>query len=74
MEKEATLEEVRELSREEKELERSSQELERRKQEVDDIYTKQMEELQRISGLSREDAKAILLEQLSKKLKYVEYQ
>lgn len=56
------------FERREKELERNSQELERRKQEVEDLHTKQMEELQKISGLSRDEAKAILLEQLSKKL------
>lgn len=56
------------FERKEKELEREAQEIERKKTELDGIYTKQMEELQRISGLSRDEAKAILLDQLSKKL------
>ena len=67
--KEETLERRSEnFERKEKELEKDAQELERKRILLDEIYNKQIEELQRISGLSRDQAKAILLEQLSKKL------
>ena len=67
--KEETLERRSEnFERKEKELEKNAQELERKRSLLDEIYNKQIEELQRISGLSRDQAKAILLEQLSKKL------
>ena len=67
--KEETLERRSEnFERKEKELEKNAQELERKRKSLDEVYNKQIEELQRISGLSRDEAKAILLEQLSKKL------
>lgn len=56
------------FERKEKELERLNEEVERRKRNLEDITNKQMAELQRISGLSRDEAKEIILEQLSKKL------
>ena len=56
------------FERKEKDLERISQETERRKKTLDEMFNKQMAELQRISGLSRDDATRMLLEQLDKKL------
>ena len=52
----------------EKELERNIQEVDKKKKSLDEIYNKQISELQRIAGLSREEAKKILLQQLDKTL------
>ena len=52
----------------EKELERKVLENEAKKQELEELYAKQLEELQRISGLSEEQAKAQLLNDLDKKI------
>ena len=52
----------------EKELERKFTENEAKKQELDEIYKRQMEELQRISGLTEEQAKKQLLSDLEKDL------
>ena len=56
------------FERKEKELERNIQEADKRKKSLDEMYSKQIAELQRISGLSREEAKKILLQQLDKTL------
>ena len=56
------------FERKEKELERNIQEADKRKKSLDEMYNKQITELQRISGLSREEAKKILLQQLDKTL------
>ena len=52
----------------EKDLERNAQELEKRKKSLDEMYDKEIQELQRISGLSKDEAKKILLQQLDKTL------
>ena len=52
----------------EKELERNIQELDRRKKSLDEMYDKEIQELQRISGLSKDEAKKILLQQLDRTL------
>ena len=52
----------------EKELERKFTENEAKKQELEDLYNKEMEELQRISGLTQEQAKKQLLNDLEKDL------
>ena len=52
----------------EKELERKVLENEAKKQELEELYAKQLEELQRISGLSEEQAKAQLLNDLDKEI------
>ena len=52
----------------EKELERKFTENEAKKQELEEIYNRQMEELQRISGLTEEQAKKQLLDDLEKDL------
>ena len=52
----------------EKELERKFTENEMKKQELEEILGRQMEELQRISGLTEEQAKKQLLDDLEKEL------
>ena len=52
----------------EKELERNIQELDNRKKSLDEMYDKEIQELQRISGLSRDEAKKVLLQQLDRTL------
>ena len=52
----------------EKELERKFAENEQKKVELDEVYNKQLEELQRISGLTVEQAKAQLLNDLDKEI------
>ena len=56
------------IEKREKDLEGKYQELETKKNEINDIYNKQMNELQKISGLSREDAKNQLLAEVEKQL------
>ena len=56
------------FERREKELERNIQDLDKKKKSLDEMYDKQLTELQRIAGLSREEAKKILLEQLDRTL------
>ena len=56
------------FERREKELEKNAQELEQRKKSLDEMYDKELQELQRISGLSKDEAKKVLLQQLDKTL------
>ena len=56
------------FEKKERELERNTQELERKRKTLDEMYSREIQELQRISGLSREEAKKILLQQLDKTL------
>ena len=56
------------FERKEKDFERMNQEMEKKKKLLEEIFNKQMVELQRISGLSKDEAKTILLEQLGKQL------
>ena len=52
----------------ERALDKEFQEIEKKKEDVQEIFNKQMQELQRISGLSSEDAKKQLLSELEKQL------
>ena len=52
----------------EKELERKYNENEKRKQELDQMYEREVEELERISGLTTEQAKKQLLSDLEKEI------
>ena len=52
----------------EKELERKFTENEKRKQELDEMYEREVEELERISGLTTEQAKKQLLSDLEKEI------
>ncbi len=54
--------------RKERELEKIENELEKKKKDIQEIFNRQMQELQRISGLSIEDAKKHLLNELEKQL------
>ncbi len=56
------------FERKEKDLEKTIQETEKKRKNLDEIFNNQMAELQRISGLSRDEAKKMLLEKLDKTL------
>ena len=56
------------FERREKELERNIQELDKKQKSLEEVYSKQIAELQRIAGLSREEAKKMLLQQLDRTL------
>ena len=56
------------IERKEQEIENKKQELENKKQEISKTLDKQMQELQRISGLSKEEAKNQLLADMDKQL------
>ena len=56
------------FEKKEKELEDKNKSLDSKKEEIQDLFNRQMKELQRISGLSSEEAKKILLEELEKQL------
>ncbi len=56
------------LDSQEKELERKIAETEQKRQEVEGLHDKKMEELQRISGLTQEQAKKFLLENLEQEI------
>ena len=69
IQKEENLERKQDLvEKKEKDIERKYQELDNKKAEVENIFNKQMAELQRISGLSKEDAKKLLLTEVDKQL------
>ena len=52
----------------ERELEKEFQAIEKKKEDIREIFNRQMQELQRISGLSKEEATKQILEQLDKQL------
>ena len=54
------------MDRKEKELLKKDEELEKKKEELEEITKRQMSELQRISGLSSEEAKKQILSELEK--------
>ena len=56
------------FERKEKELEKGYEEVEKKKSDINEVMKKQMQELQRISGLSETEAKNIILAELDKKL------
>jgi len=56
------------FERKEKDLEKTIQETEKKKKSLDEAFNNQMAELQRISGLSREEAKKMLLDKLDRTL------
>ena len=65
LQKEENLENKMEhIERKEQEIENKKQELENKKQEISKTLDKQMQELQRISGLSKTEAKEILIAKL----------
>ena len=69
IQKEENLEKrISQYENKEKELEQKMVENQNKKKELDELVGKEMEELQRISGLSNEEAKAILLQNLDREL------
>lgn len=69
IQKEEALERKNEaFERREKDLEKKHQEIDQRKQELNEVFSRQMEELQRISGLTKEEAKRQILEDLDKEM------
>ena len=56
------------FEKKERELEKESKHLEDRKEELEKLYEKEMIELQRIAGLSKEEAKQRLLSEMEKEL------
>jgi len=56
------------FERRERELEKSIQDAEKTKKNLEEMVNNQMAELQRIAGLSKEEAKKILLDKLDRKL------
>ena len=69
IQKEESLEKKSEMiERTEKDVERKYDEAEKTKLELDNVISKQMEELQRISGLSKEEAKKQILQELDKQI------
>ena len=56
------------FERREKDLEKTMQEVDKKRKHLDEIYNNQMQELQRISGLSTDEAKKVLLDKLDSKL------
>ncbi len=56
------------LEKKEKELEQEYKSIEQQKSEVQEIYNKQVEELQKVANLSKEEAKKLLLSQMEKEI------
>ncbi len=54
------------LENRDKKLDRTEKDLEHQRAKVDELQAKQLQELQRVSGLSVDDAKALLLQQVEK--------
>ena len=59
---------VNQLEKKEKDLSLKLEENDKKKQELEDLYNRQMLELQRISGLSTEDAKKQILTEVEKQI------
>ncbi len=59
---------IESYDKKEKELEREYQSIEEKKANVQEIFNRQMQELQRISGMSKEEATKYLLQELEKQL------
>jgi len=59
---------IESYDRKEKELEKEYQSIEEKKESVEEVFNRQMQELQRISGMSKEEATKYLLNELEKQL------
>ena len=69
IQKEENLEKKQEaVEKKEKDLQKKYNEIDVKKNELQDVFNKQMNELQRISRLSREEAKQLLLSEIDKQL------
>lgn len=60
----------REIERKEEELESKAQEFDRKLREYEALIEKEKEELERIAGMSQEEAKTILLQKVEEEAKY----
>lgn len=58
------------LERKEENLTKKQQEIEMLEESVQDLHTKQREELERLSGLTSEEAKQVLLDEIKKEIKH----
>lgn len=58
------------LERREDSLNKKQQEIDELQASIEELYEKQREELQRLSGLTSEEAKEILLEEINKEIKH----
>jgi ribonuclease Y len=58
------------LEKKEENLNKKQQELSELEENIQELYTKQREELERLSGLTSEQAKEILLEEVNKEIKH----
>ena len=56
------------FEKKEKELEQEFKDLEKQKAELDDVYQQQVDKLQKIAGLTQEEAKTQLLDEIEKKI------
>ena len=69
IQKEENLERKQDIvEKKEKDLDKKYQELDEKKAEVQELFNKQMSELQRIAGMSKEEAKKVLLAEFDKQL------
>lgn len=69
LQKEENLEyKMEQMENKNRDLDNKRQDLENKKKEIENVLEKQMQELQRISGLSKEDAKNLILTELDKQL------
>ncbi|GCD09575.1 MULTISPECIES: ribonuclease Y [Clostridium] len=58
------------LERKEENLNKKQQEIEMLEASIQDLYTKQREELERLSGLTADEAKQVLLDEIKKEIKH----
>jgi len=58
------------LERKEENLNKKQQEIEMLEASIKDLYTKQREELERLSGLTSDEAKQVLLDEIKKEIKH----
>ncbi len=56
------------LEKKERDLDKEYQSLENQKEEINEVYNKQVEELQRIASLSKEEAREYLLNEMEKEI------
>ena len=69
IQKEENLERKQDIvEKKEKDLDRKHQEIDEKKADLQELYGKQMEELQKIARMSQEEAKKLLLSELEKQL------
>lgn len=69
--KEETLEQKQQmLEQRDEELKKQKQELKQKQEEIDQLYQEQMKEIERISGLTTEEARQLILSRLEEEMKH----